>query len=88
MAALTGVFQAGTPTIPYTHKATIRLRGSRSTPSFSNSGLGSKFIAVLGNLFLFGNALDYDGGYTTLKATLEKGGQSILVPATSAGNYQ
>ena len=54
VAAYTGRLEAGTTDSPFMSEARIQLYGRRSTPSYPNSGLGSKFLAVFGELSLVG----------------------------------
>ena len=80
VAADTGRLQAGTLASPFLSSARIELYGHRLTPPYPNSGLGSKFLAVFGELSLVGAPLPAGGSlHATVQMTAESGSRAVTL---------
>ena len=79
VAAQTGKLLAGTTDAPFQSTARIQLFGNRETPPYPNSGLGSKFLAVFGEVSLIG-ATRQESTWTQPAITAVSGDDKIVVP--------
>jgi hypothetical protein len=76
--AVWGSLQIGSPAIPYTHEAVIRLHGERISPTLivhNSRFLGNKVMAVLGEVALHG--VTPEVSWTRLAMTAEAGATQL-----------
>ena len=86
VAAYTGRLEAGTLDNPFMSVARIQLYGGRTTPAYPNSGLGSKFLAVFGELSLVGAPKPARSTWTQLSYTADAGDATLKLPDSWAAD--
>ena len=85
VASETGRLEAGTHDSPFTSSARIELFGHRMTPPYPNSGLGSKFLVVFGELSLVGAPLpEATSLWSALQVSTESGDSVVTLPSSWA----